>query len=113
MSDLPDEYQTHAPVRMVWKADSTFEASSAEVSMNDNPFSANLAVRGFIGGRGNSQKRTSKRLRLFRRDRSQVLQIALVADEHDDDVRVRMVAQLLQPACDVDVGRVFGDIIHE
>lgn len=28
------------PVRMVWKALSTFEASSAEVSMKDKPFSA-------------------------------------------------------------------------
>jgi len=29
-----------APVRMVWKALSTFEASSADVSMKDRPFSA-------------------------------------------------------------------------
>lgn len=28
------------PVRIVWNADSTFEASNAEVSMNDKPFSA-------------------------------------------------------------------------
>jgi hypothetical protein len=28
------------PVRIVWNADSTFEASSADVSMNDSPFSA-------------------------------------------------------------------------
>ena len=28
------------PVRIVWKAASTFEASSADVSMNDKPFSA-------------------------------------------------------------------------
>lgn len=28
------------PVRMVWKADSTFEASRAEVSMKDKLFSA-------------------------------------------------------------------------
>lgn len=30
----------HVPVRMLWKADSTFEASNAEVSMNESPFSA-------------------------------------------------------------------------
>lgn len=35
--DLPD--------RMVWKADSTFEASSADVSMNDKPFSASFVVQ--------------------------------------------------------------------
>jgi hypothetical protein len=32
------------PVRMVWKAPSTFEASSADVSMKDKPFSAVNAV---------------------------------------------------------------------
>ena len=30
----------HVPVKILWKAPSTFEASKAEVSMNDNPFSA-------------------------------------------------------------------------
>ena len=28
------------PVRIVWKADSTFEASRADVSMNERSFSA-------------------------------------------------------------------------
>ena len=28
------------PVGIVWNADSTFEASNAEVSINDKPFSA-------------------------------------------------------------------------
>lgn len=35
-----DVYYGNLPLRIVWNADSTFEASSAEVSMNDNPFSA-------------------------------------------------------------------------
>jgi len=30
----------NGPVRMVWNALSTFEASSADVSINDSPFSA-------------------------------------------------------------------------
>ena len=30
----------YTPVRMVWNADSTFDASSADVSMKDRPFSA-------------------------------------------------------------------------
>lgn len=40
-------------------------------------------------------------------------QIALVTDEHDDDVRVCVVAEFLQPAKNVDVSRVFRDIVHE
>lgn len=35
-----------APARMVWNADSTFEASRADVSMNERSFSA---VEGEIG----------------------------------------------------------------
>ena len=42
-----------------------------------------------------------------------MLQIALVADEHDDDVRVRVVAELLQPPCYVHVRRMLGDVIDE
>ena len=42
-----------------------------------------------------------------------MLQIALVADEHDDDVRVGVVAELLEPSRDVDVRRVLRDVVHE
>ena len=42
-----------------------------------------------------------------------MLEIALVADEHDDDFRVRVVAELLQPPCYVDVRRVLGDVVDE
>lgn len=37
--------ERNAPVRMVWKADSTLDASKAEVSMNDRPFSATPACQ--------------------------------------------------------------------
>ena len=40
-------------------------------------------------------------------------QIALVTDQHDNDVRVGMVAQLLQPPCDVLVCLVLADIIDK
>lgn len=40
-------------------------------------------------------------------------QIALVSDQHDNDVRVGMVAQLLQPPCDVLVGLVLADVVDE
>ena len=42
-----------------------------------------------------------------------MLQIALVADEHDDDVRVRVVAELLEPSGDVHVRAVLRDVVHE
>jgi hypothetical protein len=42
-----------------------------------------------------------------------VPQIALVTNEHNDDVRVGVVPQLLEPAEDVDVGRVLGDVVDE
>ena len=42
-----------------------------------------------------------------------MLEIALVADEHDDDVRVGVVTELLQPPRDVDVRRMLGDVVDE
>ena len=40
-------------------------------------------------------------------------QVALVADEHDDDVAVGMVAQLAQPLLGVLVRDVLGNVIDE
>jgi len=40
-------------------------------------------------------------------------QIALVTDEHDDDVGVGMVAQLLQPPRDVLVCLVLADVVDK
>ena len=40
-------------------------------------------------------------------------QIALVSHQHDHNVRIGMVSQLLQPSRDVLVGLVFADIIDE
>ena len=57
--------------------------------------------------------RTRKGLRLVCRDRPQMLQIALVADQHDDNVRVRVVAQLLQPPCYVLVRLMLRDVVHQ
>ena len=36
------------PVRILWNAVSTFEASSADVSMNDSPFSAVCGIKSDI-----------------------------------------------------------------
>ena len=57
--------------------------------------------------------RTRKRARLIRGHGPQVLEIALVADEHDDDVRIGVVAELLEPPRDIDVRRVLGDVVDE
>lgn len=40
-------------------------------------------------------------------------QIALVPDQHDDNVSVCMVSQLLQPPRHILVGLVLGDIVDE
>lgn len=40
-------------------------------------------------------------------------QIALVPDKHDDDVRVGMVAQLLQPPGNVLICLVLADVVDE
>lgn len=42
-----------------------------------------------------------------------MLQIALVSHEHDDYVGVGVIAQFLQPPCNVDVGCVFGDVVDQ
>jgi hypothetical protein len=44
---------------------------------------------------------------------SEVPQIALVSHQHDDDVCVGMVAELFQPARNVLVGLVLGDVVDE
>lgn len=42
----------------------------------------------------------------------EVTQVALVANQHDDDVVVGMVPQLFQPALHILIGQVFGYVIH-
>lgn len=61
---------------------------------------------------GNSG-RTSKLLGLLGGDRTQVPQIALVTNEHNHDIRVGVVAELLQPPGDIVVGLVLADIVDE
>ena len=42
-----------------------------------------------------------------------MLQITLVSDKHDDSIRIRMVAQFLEPPINVGVGWLFGDVIDK
>jgi hypothetical protein len=57
--------------------------------------------------------RTSKGFGLIRGHRPKVLQIALVPDEHDHDVRIGVVPELLKPPSDVRIRLVFRDIVDE
>ena len=77
-------------VRIVWKADSTFDASSADVSINDSPFSAVLRPR-VVSLRCSKEEakrteRTREGFRFLGWYGTKVLEIALVADQHDDNV---------------------------
>jgi hypothetical protein len=56
---------------------------------------------------------TCKLLSLLCGYSSQVSQIALVSDQHDDNVGIRMIPQLLQPSCNVLVCLVFADIVDK
>lgn len=103
---------------MFWKADSTLDASSADVSMNDNPFSAKTnerhLLRRILDPRVKTiKKRTCKNLRFLRWYSAQVFQIALVTNQHNDNVGIGMVAQLLQPSCDVYVRCMLCNVVHK
>lgn len=91
-SDLLDTIRKMS-VKIVWNADSTFDASNADVSINESPFSAlehGGQVQRFVSWEKRwtveKKERTREGLCLFGRYCAQVLQIALVPDEHDDDV---------------------------
>lgn len=91
---------SHVPVRMFWNASSTLLASRAEVSMKDRWFSPGRGERERGSGsalvRALAPKsvfiRTCKSLGLLGGYGPQVPQIALVSHQHDDNVRVGMVA---------------------
>lgn len=50
---------------------------------------------------------------LVRLHGAEVPQVGLVADEHDDDVGLGVVAELLEPALNVLKGGVLGDVVDE
>lgn len=50
---------------------------------------------------------------LVRGDGALGCQITLIPHQHDDNVRVSMVVQLLQPALHALVGQVFADVVHQ
>lgn len=73
-------------------------------------------MEGQLGGTARTwwlSRHTSKRLGFFRRDGSEMSQIALVTDKHDNNVGVGVVAELLEPSRDVLVSLVLADIVNE
>lgn len=42
-----------------------------------------------------------------------MLQIALISHQHDDDVAVRVLPQLIQPSPHVDKGLLLADVVHQ
>lgn len=80
--------------------------------MNDNSFSP-AATHQSNPTAPSHARLTRKTLCLFRRDSSQVLEVALVANKHDRNVRVGMVPKFLQPPRHVDVRGMLRDIVHQ
>jgi len=72
-----------------------------------------MALMGGGGEDGAGRQRTREGLCFFSGNSAQVLQVGLVADEHNDDVRVGVVAQLLEPAGDVDIGRMLCNVVDK
>lgn len=97
---------------MFWKADSTFDASKAEVSMNESPFSA-IPTFSYHDHLGVILTLTRKLLRLICRHRPQMLQVTLVSNKHNNNIGVRMISQFLEPSRHVLVGLVLGNVVYQ
>lgn len=63
-----------------------------------------------VTGTGSSV--TCKGSRLVCGHSPEVAQVAFVADQHDDNVVVGVVSQLLQPALHIFIGQVFSYVVH-
>ena len=82
--------------------------------MNDNPFSAKYGyVRERWGIWDVVKKRTCENLRFFGWYSAQVLQIALVTNQHNNNVGIGVIAQLLQPSCNVHVRRMLCNVVYK
>jgi hypothetical protein len=99
-------------VRTFSNAASTLDVLDADVSMYIIPFSAkqdkvasaHSQWRRFAKELEQGWKRTGKGFGHFGRDDTEPVKIRLVSDEHGDDVRVRVLAQLFDPCLDVAEG---------
>lgn len=106
------------PVKIVWKAVSTLEVSRAEVSINDNPFSA---VKVEFSSEFSQEQikickgevHTRKCLSFFSRYSTKMLQIALITNQHNNNIRIRMVTQFFKPSRYVYISRMLRDVVNE
>jgi len=87
----------NVPVRIFWNASSTLLASRADVSMKDRWFSpARIGTSAETSEQcARHPRHTSKRLGLLGRNSTQVPQVTLVSDQHNDNVGISVVAKLL------------------
>lgn len=85
------------------------------VDFADDGLEGFLNVGGFESRRLDEGKSLllSKCLGLFGGDSTKVTKIALVSDEHDDDVGISVVTELRQPSLDVLERVLLGDVIHK
>jgi len=58
-------------------------------------------------------RRTSESLGFISWHSAQMLKIALIPDQHDHDVRIGVIPQLLQPSVNVLVGGMLRDVVNE
>jgi len=58
------------------------------------------------------RKLTSKRASLLNGYSTEVSQVALIADKHDNNIRIGMIMQFLQPPIDILKGEMLGNIIY-
>jgi hypothetical protein len=70
--------------------------------------SLSALLRSLSGG-----SHTRELLRLFCRNCPQVPEIALVSDQHDHDVSIGMIPQLLKPSSDIVVCLMLADIVDQ
>jgi len=99
------------PVRMFWKASSTLLASRAEVSIKDRLFSPeHVSLMSDVEKVG---QHTCELFCFVRRHSSQVSQVALISNKHDDNIRVSMISKLLQPSCHIVICLVLADVVDK
>lgn len=90
-------------------------AGNDAIDFSKNVLKSKFNIAG-IEGRGLDEGKVvfaSKRLGFFGGNCSQVPQITFVTNKHDDNIGVGVVAQLLQPSCDVLIRLVLADIVNE
>ncbi len=110
-----DDNGRGAPVRMVWKADSTFEASSADVSMNDNPFSAARTPRRQVetSHGGNTRHSLENAFASSVGTARRCFKSLLFPTSMMTMFESAWSRQLLQPPRHVDVRRMLGNVVHQ